>query len=117
MYLPAPGEVLVEVSGSLGLFCTASGPCHAAVSAFLDGTAVPGAHYELNAAAKSEDEDAIAVSGIAFNVPSGTHTVQIETSQSGSVETTNPENLHLTAVALGNNSPVARLHASAGATP
>jgi hypothetical protein len=101
--LSAPGKVLVEVSGFYLIVCSAAGSCSATVSAFLDGTAVPGAHETLNAAASQEDAEQIAVSGIAVNVPAGTHTVQLETQLSSSVSTTNSENFHLTAVALGND--------------
>jgi hypothetical protein len=101
--LSAPGKVLVELSGFYVLVCGAAGHCSATVSAFIDGTAVPGAHETLNAAAAAEDSEQIAVSGIAVTVPAGTHTVQLETQLSMSVQTTNSENLHLTAVALGND--------------
>jgi hypothetical protein len=101
--LSAPGKVLVEISGTYIIECSASGPCSSTVSAFLDGTAVPGAHENLNATASDEGFENIAVSGIAINVPPGTHTVQLETKLSADVSSTNSENLHLTAVALGND--------------
>jgi len=101
--LPATGKVLVEVSGSFLVTCTPAGGCSYTVSAFVDGTAVPGAHYTLNAPANGEDFDNIAVSGIALNVPAGTHTVQLETKPGPNVNVTNSENFHVTALALGNN--------------
>jgi hypothetical protein len=101
--LPAPGKVLVDVSGFDFILCSASGSCSATISAFIDGTAVPGAHENLNAAVSSEDAAEIATSGIAVNVPAGTHTVQLEMKLSTFVATTNSENLHLTAIALGND--------------
>jgi hypothetical protein len=101
--LSAPGKVLVEISGTYLIECSASGSCSSTVSAFLDGTAVPGAHENLNAASSAEDLQNIAASGIAVNVPAGTHTVQLETHLSANVIVTNSENLHLTAVALGND--------------
>jgi hypothetical protein len=100
--LPAAGRVLVEVSGFYFIQCSASKSCDATISGFVDGTAVPGAHEILNSPAGSGTGAEIAVSGIALNVPAGTHTVQLETKQSASVAVTNSENLHLTAVALGN---------------
>ncbi len=101
--LPAPGKVLVELSGFFIIDCSASGSCSTTISAFVDGTAVPGAHQTLNAPANSEDAENVAVSGIAINVPAGPHTVQLETDRSAFVSSTNSENLHLTAVALGND--------------
>jgi Collagen triple helix repeat (20 copies) len=101
--LPAPGKVLVDVSGFDFILCSASGSCSATISAFIDGTAVPGAQENLNAALSSEDAANIAVSGIAVNVPAGTHTVQLEMRLSTFVATTNSENLHVTALALGND--------------
>jgi hypothetical protein len=101
--LSAPGKVLVEVSGFYLIECSSAGHCSATVSAFLDGTAVPGAHETLNAPASTEDAEQVAVSGIAIDVPAGTHTVQLETQLSTGVSITNSENFHLTAVALGND--------------
>lgn len=101
--LPAPGKVLVEISGSYLIGCTAAGSCSGTVAAFVNGNAVPGAWENLNAAANGEDLADLAVSGIAVNVPAGTHTVQLETALSPFVGVTNSENLHLTAVALGNS--------------
>lgn len=100
--LPAAGKVLVEVSGFYFIQCSAAGSCSATVSGFVDGTAVPGAHENLNAAANSSGAAEIAVSGIVINVPAGTHTIQLETKDSATVAITNSENLHVTAVALGN---------------
>lgn len=100
--LPAAGKVLVEVSGFDFILCSAAGSCSATISGFVDGTAVPGAHENLNAAANSESAAQIAVSGIVVNVPAGTHTIQLETKESASVAITNSEDLHVTAVALGN---------------
>ena len=100
--LPAAGKVLVEVSGFYFIQCSAAGSCSATVSGFVDGTAVPGAHENLNAAANSGGAAEIAVSGIVINVPAGTHTIQLETKDSATVAVTNSENLHVTAVALGN---------------
>lgn len=100
--LPAAGKVLVEVSGFDFIQCSAAGSCSATISGFVDGTAVPGAHENLNAAANSGSAAEIAVSGIMVNVPAGTHTIQLETKDSATVAVTNSENLHVTAVALGN---------------
>lgn len=101
--LPAAGKVLVEVSGFDFIQCSAAGSCSATISGFVDGTAVPGAHENLNAAANSGSAAEIAVSGIMVNVSAGTHTIQLETKDSASVAVTNSENLHVTAVALGND--------------
>ena len=100
--LPAAGKVLVEVSGFYFIQCSAAGSCSATISGFVDGAAVPGAHENLNAAVNAGSAAEIAVSGIAVNVPAGTHTIQLETKNSASVAVTNSENLHVTAVALGN---------------
>jgi hypothetical protein len=100
--LPAAGKVLVEVSGFYFIQCSAAGSCSATISGFVDGTAVPGAHENLNAPANSGSGAEVAVSGIAVNVPAGTHTIQLETKESASVAITNSENLHVTAVGLGN---------------
>jgi hypothetical protein len=91
--LPATGKVLVEVSGFYFIQCRAAGSCSATISGFVDGTAVPGAHENLNAAANSGSGAEIAVSGIVVNVPAGTHTIQLETKESASVAITNSENL------------------------
>jgi hypothetical protein len=72
------------------------------ISAFLDGTAVPGAWDSLFAAASGENSKTIAASGIATNVPAGTHTLQVEVKPSGALGVTNSENLHVIGVALGN---------------
>lgn len=101
--LPAPGKVLVEISGTYLIGCSAAGSCSGTVAAFVNGSAVPGAWENLNAPANGEDIADLAVSGIAANVPAGTHTVQLETALSPFVGVTNSENLHLTAVALGNS--------------
>ena len=101
--LPTAGKVLVEVNGFDLIVCSAAGSCSATIAGFVDGTAAPGAHENLNAPANSEDAAEIAVSGIALNVPAGTHTIQLETKDSASVAITNSENLHVTAVALGND--------------
>jgi hypothetical protein len=100
--LPAAGKVLVEVSGFYFIQCSAASSCSGTVSGFVDGTAVPGAHENVNAAANAGGAAEIAVSGIVVNVPAGTHTIQLETKDSASVAITNSENLHVTAVALGN---------------
>jgi hypothetical protein len=100
--LPGSGRVIVEVSGFYLILCNASGSCSSTVSAFVDGTAVPGAHVNLNAATSSETAENIAVSGVSVPLPAGTHTVQLETKPSANVAVTNSENLHVTAVALGN---------------
>ncbi|HTX30724.1 MAG TPA: hypothetical protein VMD09_05030 [Solirubrobacteraceae bacterium] len=101
--LPTAGKVLVEISGTFVIECSASGSCSATVAGFVDGAPVPGAWENLNAAKSAGDTENLAVSGIAVNVPAGTHTVQLETSLSSDVSSTNFENLHLTAVALGNS--------------
>jgi hypothetical protein len=100
--LAAPGKVLVEISGFYFIQCSSSGSCSSTVSAFVDGTAVPGAHEVLNAPVNGSLAEDVAVSGIAINVPAGAHTVELETEVSAFVNGTNSENLHLTAVALGN---------------
>jgi hypothetical protein len=100
--LAATGRVLVELSGTYIIQCSAAGSCSSTVSAFVDGTAVPGAHETLNAAASSEDFAEIGVSGISLLLTPGPHTVLLEANLSANVAVTNSENLHLTAVGLGN---------------
>jgi hypothetical protein len=101
--LQTPGKILVEMSGYYFLGCGPDGGCSNVISAFVDSTPVPGAYYELAAAANSTDRETFAVSGIAVNVPAGTHTVTVRVRSDANVISTYSENLHLTAVAVGND--------------
>jgi hypothetical protein len=100
--LPATGKVFVTLNGFWVTGCNAAGPCSTTLSAFVDGTPVPGAHVNVNAAANASTSTYLSASGILTNVAAGQHTIALETKNSANVNVTNQENTHVDAIALGN---------------
>ena len=93
--LQQPGKVLVLVTGAASVTCAAS-TCSRVIGATLDGTKVQGLVQSVDGAANATTNENIAAVGIVSNVPAGTHSVEItSTNVAGS------NDLRVAAVALG----------------
>ena len=102
MTLPQPGKVLVLVTGTFSVRCTAAGPCSRELSVQVGGVTVPGATAVVASTANVLTSQTISTAGILANAPAGTLSVAIASRSVGDVlQTSNGGDVRLVAIALG----------------
>ena len=93
--LPQAGRVLVLVEGKALVTCGAT-TCARVIGATLDGTKVQGLAQSVDSPANTSTTETVAAVGIVSNVPAGTHTAAITTTN-----VTGSNDLRIVAIALG----------------
>ena len=100
--LTQPGKVLVLVTGTFSVRCSAADRCDRTITATVGETPVPGLFATIEGDAGVNTEDTITATGIVANVAPGTHAVQIGSRITGPSNGSGSRgDVRIVAVALG----------------